>query len=236
MSAVSANLVVSNRTSSITTAGIHRSRVPKRRSSIGTFISKATTVRSPSRATFRRTRPRRALSSGPEGPSPGTCLSHDSAGFSIGDHRGTSSRSFSTIVNRGDSGNVILNSGGLFASGVLPRGDGIPPIHTRADPALVSRSPTTSLLIPLGSTVNQSGITSIATRSGVSATNNIIYDVARRFSIPAAETRRRLIRSTAPATLTPTAAWGPTTRTCWAARERLPISWREPRQIRAIRR
>ena len=101
----------------------------------------------------------------------------DSAGFSLGENPNTSATPFSTLTSTVATGNVVLNSNDIqSASGILPRSDGI--VVNNASGAGVQ---VTGNIVadPTGPTANQSGISLNSNVTGITATNNIIYGVAK---------------------------------------------------------
>ena len=100
----------------------------------------------------------------------------DSAGFNIGENPGTSSAPVSTITSTVASGNVILNSTDMTtSSGLQPRSQGIDVLNASGAAVQVIDN---IMADPTGRTVNQSGISLNTNVTGITATNNIIYDVA----------------------------------------------------------
>ena len=100
----------------------------------------------------------------------------NSAGFNIGENPGTSSAPVSTITSTVASGNVILNSTDMTtSSGLQPRSQGIDVLNASGAAVQVIDN---IIADPTGQTVNQSGISLNTNVTGITATNNIIYDVA----------------------------------------------------------
>jgi hypothetical protein len=106
----------------------------------------------------------------------------DSAGFDVGENTG------STVSAQGQvvpipavtfavaSGNVILNSNDIQASsGRLPRGKGINILNAFGSNVRVTNN---IIAHPSSQLVNQSGVSLNSNVSGITVTNNIIYEVA----------------------------------------------------------
>ena len=100
----------------------------------------------------------------------------NSAGFSFGVNQGTSEEPFSTITSTVATGNIILNSTDIQSSSeVLPRSQGINVNNAGGAGVQVTNN---IIANPVGSRVNQTGISLNNNVTKISATNNIIYHVA----------------------------------------------------------
>jgi hypothetical protein len=101
----------------------------------------------------------------------------DSAGFSIGENPGTSQTPFSTLTSTVATGNVVINSNDIqAASGILARSDGILVNNANGSGVQVTGN---IIADPTGQIVNQSGISLNSNVTGITATNNVIYGVAK---------------------------------------------------------
>ena len=111
----------------------------------------------------------------------GNLFLNDSAGFSFGENPGTTVGPngpvpIPTVTSTTATGNVILNSTSInSSSGVQPRSDGIQVFNASGPAVQVNNN---IVADAVGPTVNESGISLNTNVSGVSATNNIIYNVA----------------------------------------------------------
>jgi hypothetical protein len=101
----------------------------------------------------------------------------NSAGIYVGENPGTSSAPVSTLTSAIASGNVILDSTSIrSSSGPLPRGQGINVFNASGSGIQIIGN---IIANPIGSPVNQTGIFLNGNVTGINATNNVIFGVAR---------------------------------------------------------
>ena len=120
-------------------------------------------------------------SEGIQARSGGTILGNlflaNSAGIYVGENPGTSSAPVSTLTSAIASRNVILGSTSIpSSSGPLPRGQGINVFNARGPGIEITGN---IIANPIGSPVNQTGILLNSNVTGINATNNVIFGVAR---------------------------------------------------------